>query len=268
MKKCKWVRKSLVAFLSGELNDEEQSFIEAHIQNCSDCDDELQKIKRIFHAADLKKQDFDEAMDSVDWDSLPQRIASRVFDLEDTTKKAARRGGFQPFFFKPGFRPVLAGLFVGILFGSFVTFIAFRGSRDISRQPVEFAFSQSAFDRVELEVARRDTIDYLDQSQLLLLDLVQSSSPAAALMWKKGESTQIARDLLSKKKYINPQLDRFRMAKAKSICDQIEILFYELALMNDRMTDEEFRQIRELIGEKQLLLKIKIVKKELEQSEV
>lgn len=264
MKKCKWVSKSLVAFLSGELNDEEQSFIEAHIQNCSDCDDELQKIKRIFHAADLKKQDFDEAMDSVDWDSLPQRIASRVFDREEITEKASRRGGFQPFFFKPGFRPVLAGLFIGILLGSFVTFMAFRGSR----QHVEYAFSQSAFDRVELEIARRNTIDYLDQSQLLLLDLVQSSSPAAALMWKKGESTQIARDLLSKKKYINPQLDRFRMAKAKSICDQIEILFYELALMNDRMTDEEFRQIRELIGEKQLLLKIKIVKKELEQSEV
>ena len=58
------------------------------------------------------------------------------------------------------------------------------------------------------------------------------------------------------------------MAKAKAICDQIEFLFYELTQISVQLSEEEISKIQNMIEEKKLLLKIKLLKKELEQSEV
>jgi DNA polymerase/3'-5' exonuclease PolX len=73
-----------------------------------------------------------------------------------------------------------------------------------------------------------------------------------------------ARDLLQKKKYLNGQLERFQMAKAKVICDQIEMLFRELMEISEEMPGAELERIRGLVKERQLLLKINLVKKELQ----
>jgi len=58
------------------------------------------------------------------------------------------------------------------------------------------------------------------------------------------------------------------MAKAKAICDQIELLFYELTQISVDLSTEEIKKIQRMIGEKQILLKIKLLKRELKQSEV
>jgi DNA polymerase/3'-5' exonuclease PolX len=73
-----------------------------------------------------------------------------------------------------------------------------------------------------------------------------------------------ARELLQKKKYLNAQLDRFQMAKAKAICDQIEALFLELSQINEELSAAELGRIRGVVQERQLLLKINLVKKELQ----
>ena len=64
------------------------------------------------------------------------------------------------------------------------------------------------------------------------------------------------------------ELDKFQMAKAKAICDQIEFLFLELTQLSQEISEAELEKIRNLIQERQLLLKIKIIKQELERSEV
>ncbi len=58
------------------------------------------------------------------------------------------------------------------------------------------------------------------------------------------------------------------MAKARAICDQIELLFLELTQMSSELSEVEIERIRSFIEERQLLLKINLVEKELEQSEV
>jgi hypothetical protein len=92
-----------------------------------------------------------------------------------------------------------------------------------------FHVSRSFLDRVELEMARRATLDYLEKSQYVLLDFIQGPIQPASEGWRKSLASQKAKDLLMKKKYIDPQLNKFRLAKAKEICDQIEFLFFELA---------------------------------------
>ncbi len=117
-------------------------------------------------------------------------------------------------------------------------------------------------------MARRETLDYLEKSQYLLLDLIQSPSGMPRETWGDELAIKKARDLLSKKKFIDPQLDKFRLAKAKKICDQIEYLFYELTQISENLLPEDLKRIQDLIQERQLMLKIRLVKKELKNSEV
>jgi hypothetical protein len=58
------------------------------------------------------------------------------------------------------------------------------------------------------------------------------------------------------------------MAKAKVICDQIELLFLELSQISDDLTGVEMKRIQSMIEDRRLLLKISLVEKELEESEV
>ena len=102
----------------------------------------------------------------------------------------------------------------------------------------------------------------------MLLDFIQASPERSSETWRQSLATQKAKDLLTKKKYINPQLDKFRMAKAKEICDQIELLFFELTQISDQLSDEDLTKIQNLIEDSQLLLKIKLLRRELEESEV
>ncbi|MGZ7046525.1 MAG: hypothetical protein ACXVJK_09375, partial [Candidatus Aminicenantales bacterium] len=117
-------------------------------------------------------------------------------------------------------------------------------------------------DRAELEMARRETVDYLERSQYVLLDFLGTPSGQASA--RPGMSMAQARELLSKKKYLNRELDKFQMAKAKAICDQIEMLFLELAQISGDLPEAELAKMRDLVEEHQLFLKINLVKKELQ----
>ena len=121
-------------------------------------------------------------------------------------------------------------------------------------------------DRVEMELARKETLDYLEKSQYLILDIVRLPDPSG--FESSRFNSERAKDLLSKKKYINQQLDRFEMVKAKEICDQIEMLFYALSRISEDLPKEELERIQSLIRDRQILLKIKLLKEELQESEV
>jgi hypothetical protein len=152
--------------------------------------------------------------------------------------------------------------------GAVVTFLIFRSPPLQVAEGGKIIVPQGFYDMMELEMARRDTIDYLDRSEYLLLDFVQSPLEKSIEFWQSDYAAQRALDLLSKKKYIDPQLDKIKLAKAKVICDQIELLFLELMQISDELSMEELKKIQRLIQERKLLLKIKLVRKELQKSEV
>jgi hypothetical protein len=268
MKDCKKIRKNFAAFLSGELSREEQEFIESHLETCGNCRHELKEFEKVFSGADSLNAEIEEAMLSVDWDSLPNRITNTVFESQKAPSRKSWMDKFWKPLFQPRFRPVYAGLFVGLFIGALIMFFVLRTPGFRTDKGESFIVSQEFLDKAELELARRETIDYLEKSEYLLIDFVQSSREEPSEVWQNQFSSQRARDLLSKKKYINRQLDKYKMAKAKEICDQIEILFFELSQLADDLPQEELTKIQNLIEEKQILLKIKLVKKELKQNEV
>jgi len=266
MKECKKINKDLVAFLYGELQDEKQKQILSHLKECPSCQSELERLRAVQTEADSLNKDIKTVMNSVNWETLPAQITETVFGKEAQEPKESWLMSISRVLSQPKLRPVYAALMIGLFLGALVTYILVRSP--LQRQAVAdlVSYPPDFMEKVELEMARRETLDYLKKSQYLILDFVQTSSEAEPSTWQTEFASQKVKDLLSKKKYINQQLDKFEMAKAKEICNQIEFLFYELAQVSEEIPAWRLREIHDFIEEKQLLLKIKLLEKELKQS--
>jgi hypothetical protein len=267
MNACQHSQENLVAFLGRELDMETAETLKKHLEACPDCRSELEALRRVLRAADSFRGDVDQALATVDWEAVAHQAVEAAFQKEP---RAPRQSGFERWLsrlLQPRLRPVYAGVLAGLLLGFLGAYLVLNPGLVKPRKGEAFSASRDFLERVELEMARRETLDYLQKSQYILLDFVQSPSRGKKLE-PSVFSSQQARDLLSKKKYLNRELDRFQMAKAKQICDQIEILFYELAHISGDLSQAELGRIQSLIEDKQLLLKINLVKKELEKSEV
>jgi len=240
MSDCQKSRGCLAAFLDGELNGNDEVHMKKHLDDCPECRRSLEDMRRILDGADAVREDIQKVMDTVDWDALPRQIAEAAFAGKGRAPRVSRASSFWQALVQPRFRPA-AGL--------------------------KYSASSDFIDRVELQLAKRETLDYLDKSQYLILDFIQSP-PGRARLSQKDLSPQRARDMLSKKRYINQQLDKMQLARAREVCNQIEFLFLELSQISDELTAEETARIKDFVEQKQLLLKIKLLKKELQESEV
>ncbi|MEN6561841.1 MAG: hypothetical protein ABFD52_13810 [Acidobacteriota bacterium] len=203
------------------------------------------------------------AADSVDWDSLPAIIAGLAMAGGEKAVPGRARSRARlswPAAFR--MRPALAGLAAGLAVGAVAMYVVLKapGSRP-GRDDAYYA-SGEFLDRAEREMARRNTLDYLEKSQYVLLDVFESAGEGPVV--PAAVRTERARDLLQKKKYLNAQLETLQMAKAKAICDQIETLFLELSQIDNELPAAELGRIRSYVEERQLLLKINLVKKELQ----
>jgi hypothetical protein len=223
---------------------------------------EAQAIDRLLRETEAVRAEIRRAADTVDWDTLPRLIADRA--LAGDFRAARRAPATRPLAWLAGLRlrPVLAGLAAGLVVGAAAMYLALRTPGDRAGRGEGYYASGEFLDRAELEMARRNTVDYLEKSQYMLLDVFETGSVGHLL--PAGVRAERARDLLQRKKYLNAQLDRFQMAKAKTICDQIEALFLVLSQINEELSAAELGRIRGFVEERQLLLKINLVKNELQ----
>ncbi|MBN2199854.1 MAG: zf-HC2 domain-containing protein [Candidatus Aminicenantes bacterium] len=264
MTSCSRDKQELVAYLLGELDSEEARSLERHLEDCSACRRETADLKRVLNGAAAAGDEVRRAMETVDWEALPERIARKVFDRpESRTATRGVRRLFAPFVL----RPAAAGLAAGIVLGALAAFLVFRPHAPQSDPRGSYYASSEFLDRIELELARRETLSYLDRSQSLIQDFLQPAVLESGGLWSEGSGQRRAASLLQKKKYINPQLERRQMAKAKDICDQIELLVLELAQIGPDLSDEDKARIQERVDDSRLWLKINLLKKELQDSE-
>jgi len=262
MNACPIKRADWLAYLSGDLEEGRRTTVAEHLKECPDCRREVEEIRRVFEGADAVKGEIQEVLHSVDWEALPSRVADYVFAKAKKPGRASLIERIRMGLLQPRLRPVLAGLVLGLLLGAVGMYLALRNPSLAPDQGKNYYASQEFLDRAELEMARRETVDYLERSQYVLLDFLGTPSGQAAA--RPGLSMAQARELLSKKKYLNRELEKFQMAKAKAICDQIEMLFLELAQISGDLPEAELAKIRDLVEERQLFLKINLVRKELQ----
>ncbi len=228
-----------------------------HNDKCPHCRAEADAYEKLVRETEAVKAEIRRAAASVDWDALPALIADRA--AAELPKPAARhRAWLAPF----RMTPVLAGAAAGLVVGAVVMYFALRAPGPRPDPGMGYFASGEFLDRAELEQARRNTVDYLEKSQYMLLEMLDSAEQGPVV--PPAIRAERARDLVQKKRYLNAQLERYPMAKAKAICDQIELLFRELAELNDELPAAELGRVRGFVEERQLLLKINLVKKELQ----
>jgi len=267
MKGCHWARKNLGALLTNELSPQEEKSLLHHLQECPSCAAELKEFQKIFEALDSWKEIIEKEEEKIDWSSFPWQT-TRLIKAKAKKKQASKQDKW-PGKLRLWFpRPLWVGLFLGVVIGA-LSMLFFRPQL-IQRQKEEapFNFPPSMLTQIEQNLAREETKDYLEKSQLIFLEFLQLPSDQAQRFWKDKLSSQEIQNLLLKKKYLNSQLDDLRMARVKAICDQIEFLIYELIRVSEGFSNEDVIQLQKFIQEKQLLLKINLIKKELEESEV
>lgn len=262
MGKCAMTRSDWVAFLAGDLEEGRRLTMSEHLEKCPVCRTEAEELGRVLERADSFKAEIREAVSSVNWEALPAAIADRILADVRKPEKTSPAGWFRGWAFPLRMRPVLVGLAAGLVVGATAMYFALKTPGPRPGGDAGYYASGEFLDRAELEMARRNTLDYLEKSQYVLLDVFESAGEGAAA--PAAFRSEQARDLLSRKKYLNAQLERFQMAKAKAICDQIEMLFLELAQVSDELPAAELAKIRALVRERQLFLKINLVKKELQ----
>ena len=265
MSKCRRHRENLLAFLGGELSEAEREKVSRHLETCPRCGREISEIRETLRMAGSLNPELEKAQAVVDWEAQADKIVAAVWKERGLPRPAPNRE--RSWLLAPRLRPVLAGLLAGIMIGGLAMFMIFRESISPKKEGEKLFASGEFLDRVDVEIARRETLDYLDKSQYVLLELTQASSDSGTFRLSEAAARE-TRELLSKKKLLNPQLEKVRMAKAKAICDQIELLFYELAQVSEDLSQAQRQEIQGMIQEKNLLLKIKLLRKELQESEV
>ena len=235
---------------------------------CPQCRRDEKDLRTVLQGAEALHEDIRRAMDKVDWDGFAERVAGAAFaGRPKPAASPSRTGRFWASLARPRWRPVFAGVLAGVLLGGGAMYVllkpgVFRGPAASLRPSGEL------FDLVKLSLARREAIDYLDKSQALLLDFVQATPEAAVRSLRGGDSSLRAQNLLAKKRYLNRELESAEMAKALEICNLIEGLFLELAQVSENLTPEEAASIQRFVEDRNLLLRIRLVRKELEESEV
>jgi hypothetical protein len=255
-------RADWVDLLSEEMEEARRRAMIEQIEKDPERRAEADALDRLLKETEAVRSEIREAAASVDWDVLPAVIADRALAAD---RPAARQApAFRPLAWLAAFRmkPALAGLAAGLVVGAAAMYFALRTPGVPTDRDGGYHASVEFLDRAELEMARRNTLDYLEKSQYVLLDVFESAGEGPVV--PAALRSERARDLLQKKKYLNAQLETFQMAKAKAICDQIEVLFLELSQIDEELPPAELRRIRDYVEGRQLLLKINLVKKELQ----
>ncbi len=105
---CKDTNKLMLQFLDGELSAEKTSEIKEHLMVCSDCSNELNRVKQLYSLIDTEKNEF------LHNPYLSSKVLNRIKDDKEQ----------ESILFKPMRYALIASLsaaavFVGIIMGSF-----------------------------------------------------------------------------------------------------------------------------------------------------
>jgi hypothetical protein len=235
---------------------------------CADCRKQWDETEAVIRSAGVLHEDARKAMAEIDWDALSERIVDAALPRPKAVPAGIPVRVPRPAARILNWRPVFAGALGGLLIGGTAMYFVLRSPGVAPAPGLGVQASGEFIARAEMALAKRETLDYLSKSQALLLDFVQTPPDQAGQVLQDESTVRRTRDLLSKKRLMNAHLDGGSIAKARDICDQIERLFVELSQISGELSIEEAARIQRFVEDKNLLLRIKLLQRELAESEV
>jgi len=252
MKACRKIRPLLEWLAVDELEDDRRQLAEAHLRECPACRRELAGWRSLLAAAVQPAAETAAELQAIDWDGVTAKILAGV----DPQPAAGRRTApMFSFAFLAAAAVLIAIVGLGLFFWTrarSVTFPLDGNSR----------LSTAAVARLQSGLAREEVISYLQQSQLMLTDLLKDCASEEVAPWEIRLYSRKAKELLLKKKYFQQSLPAVEWLKVRNVSERIDWLNYEILQLEDRQLCSQINRLQRIMENEKLLLKIRLVESE------
>ena len=216
-------------------------------------------------------------MATIDWEETARTISSHIPFKPMVPLKPRKSLGSWFHFNLPAISfnwklavPAMAGIF---LLGIWLGYLLFHVAPTAPVQagvPDPRLSTAASLDRLENTLARKEVVGYFDQTQLVLTDLMKQCSTDGSFSMQNQVDMRQVRTLLGKSRYLSENLDDPRLLSSKQLLKKIEWLLYEILMTgsDEETSCRKIEQFQDYIKQERLLLKMRLVGKELTLSEV
>lgn len=270
--KCKDIKPLLADFASGQLLPAVSRHLEEHLPTCQNCREEYALIQQLNRETRRLDEECNSVMASIDWKETARTITGNI--PFDEAPRQSKKSWFDFDWSRISFSwklavPAMAGIF---LLGIWLGYLFFHVTPANPPGPITPVLSTSrlSLDRLEKTLARKEVASYFDQTQLVLTDLMKQCRTDGSFSLQNQVDMRRVRTLLEKSRYFKENLDNPQLMSSKPLLKKIEWLLYEI-LMTDIEKDiscKKLQQLQDYIKQERLLLKIRLVGKDLQLNEV
>lgn len=266
--KCKDIKRLMVEVLSGESPEEpgkDIAAVETHVDTCSHCRGEYILLQKMYGAARETTEAAEREMARIDWNANAENISSGIRFKRSRQYRDARLPRFG-FTWKMAL-PALAGVFIlGISLGYFLFYDSARpGPLTDNGQPFQ---AKTTLARLETTLARREMQGYFQQTQMLLTDLMRQCDDDGTGAWTSELTRRQARILLNKNRYFSEDLSNPQFLSSRRLLKKLEWLLYEIVTLDENASCDQLRHLQDFIRKERLLLKLRLVGKDIDFQEV
>ncbi len=254
MNNCESVKDLLVLFAEGELPGEQRALVENHLASCAACREEAAGIDKI--RGWLAEPELFSPAEDYSWKLLPSRLR------EKAQSSAAAKRWLPANLGSLGWTLSMAAMFVlacGLLWLT-------RRQALVTPAPVaevEAPGNEAFLGKIQSVLVREMTSQYLAECQDLMLNVVRAEQSCSGKKYNVSLEVNQARDLLRRKRLLDPELNAPEVARAKDLCDELETFLIHLSTSEKCETPDRLRGMEEFIRKEQLLLRINVLQAEL-----
>jgi anti-sigma factor RsiW len=263
--KCKNINRLMVDLLSGEsaeVPEKDIAMVEAHAAACSRCRDEYKLIQEMYRTIRETSEAAEREMEQIDWNANAENISLGV------RFKHSRRSRAPRFHFSWLLAiPTLTAVFIlGIWLGYFLFYNNTRPNPlTADGEPVRV---KTTLARLETTLAKREMEVYFQQTQMLLTDLMRQCGEDGTGAWTSGLTRKQARILLNKNRYFSEDLSNPHFLSSRRLLKKLEWLLYEIVTLDENASCDQLQLLQNFIRKERLLLKLRLVGKDIDFQEV
>jgi hypothetical protein len=238
----------LVLHYYGEMNGAEEVQASAHLSSCAQCHESYRRLQRVLAAVD------DSALVGPE---LPEHFERTVWARLEPNLPRAERGWSSWLGLSPA-RLAWVAMLV-LLVGA-----AFVAGRLTPRQPVP-ATPQTASDdaaKVRERILLIDLDDHLEQSQMVLIELVSAADDKAVNI---SEERSRAEQLVSANRLYRQTAASTGDAAVADLLDELERVLVDVAASPDQVSGRDLGELQRQIESRSLLFKVRVVSSEVRQ---
>jgi hypothetical protein len=279
---CRTIRQSLVLFADGELEPAVRREIQEHLDGCGDCRAEYLALARV--RGWLLDPELFAPVEDAAWRQLPDKVRQLAAAIGTPVEAAkdlatgaqvvrlgvrtstARTGRLMP---SPGWALAMAASL--LLVCGLVWFVMRQSPAPVPVATVAptvpsapAAPGNAAFlGRMQAAYAKEQTSRYLAECEDLLLNLLHASQNCPTAGLDVSLEVDKARDLLRRKRRLDPELQTPEIARARELCDELENFLVSVSTAEKCETHDRLRSFGRSVARQQLLLRINVLQAEL-----